>query len=100
LPRADVALVPIWGWGPRVGSGHLDPRSAAEALRRLRPRLAIPIHWGTYYPVTTRQSARAFLRTPVDEFVVAVAETVPDVEVLVLPVGGSLELARAQRTSE
>jgi L-ascorbate metabolism protein UlaG (beta-lactamase superfamily) len=100
LPRADVALVPIWGWGPRVGTGHLDPRSAAEALRRLRPRLAIPIHWGTYYPVTTRPSARAFLRTPVDEFLAAVAEIVPDVEVRVLPVGGSLELAPAQRPSE
>jgi L-ascorbate metabolism protein UlaG (beta-lactamase superfamily) len=100
LPRADVALVPIWGWGPRVGSGHLDPRSAAEALRRLRPGLALPIHWGTYYPVTTRPSARAFLHTPVNEFLVAVGEIVPDVEVVVLPVGGSLELDPAQRTSE
>src|SRR5215216_3178303 len=22
----DVALVPIWGWGPSVGPGHLEPR--------------------------------------------------------------------------
>ncbi|HEX5468392.1 MAG TPA: MBL fold metallo-hydrolase [Gaiellaceae bacterium] len=100
LPRADVALVPIWGWGPRVGSGHLDPRRAAEALRRLRPGLALPIHWGTYYPVTSRPPSRAFLSTPVDDFLRAAAETVPDVAVLVLPVGGNVELDAAQRDSE
>ena len=22
----DVALLPIWGWGPTLGEGHLDPR--------------------------------------------------------------------------
>ena len=43
----DVALLPIAGWGPKVGSGHLDPRRAAAAAAMLRPRRAIPIHWGT-----------------------------------------------------
>ena len=33
----DVALLPIAGWGAKVGPGHLDPRRAAEALRLLRP---------------------------------------------------------------
>src|SRR5262249_42589872 len=47
-PGLDVALLPVAGWGPRVGSGHLDPQRAAETLRLLRPRVAIPIHWGTY----------------------------------------------------
>jgi len=32
----DVALLPVWGWGPRLGAGHLDPARAAEAPRRLR----------------------------------------------------------------
>ncbi len=44
----DLALLPVWGWGPRLGPGHLGPESAAEAARRLRPRLAVPVHWGTY----------------------------------------------------
>jgi len=48
LPDAlDVALLPVWGWGPRVGAGHMDPSGAARAAAAIRPRLAIPIHWGT-----------------------------------------------------
>ncbi len=43
----DVALVPVWGWGPTLGPGHLDPRRAAEAVARLRPAVAVPVHWGT-----------------------------------------------------
>ena len=45
--RVDVALVPIWGWGPRIPAGHLDPTRAAEAIARIRPQIAVPIHWGT-----------------------------------------------------
>jgi L-ascorbate metabolism protein UlaG (beta-lactamase superfamily) len=43
----DVALLPVWGWGPTLGPGHLDPEGAAEAVARLRPRIAVPVHWGT-----------------------------------------------------
>ena len=43
----DVALLPVWGWGPRVGPGHLDPERAAQAAGLLEPRVAVPIHWGT-----------------------------------------------------
>ncbi|MEN3266534.1 MAG: hypothetical protein V7646_3428 [Pseudonocardia sp.] len=44
----DVALLPVWGWGPNLGHGHLDPHRAAEAVARLRPRFAVPVHWGTF----------------------------------------------------
>jgi L-ascorbate metabolism protein UlaG (beta-lactamase superfamily) len=43
----DVALLPVWGWGPRVGPGHLDPERAAQAVALLEPKVAVPIHWGT-----------------------------------------------------
>ena len=56
LAGADVALLPVSGWGAKVGPGHLDPVRAADALRLLRPRLAIPIHWGTYAPLHWRLS--------------------------------------------
>ena len=48
-PDLEIALVPIWGWGPSLGPGHLDPRRAAEALRLLQPLLAVPIHWETLH---------------------------------------------------
>ncbi|HSK15053.1 MAG TPA: MBL fold metallo-hydrolase [Gaiellaceae bacterium] len=89
----DVALVPISGWGPRVGPGHLDPRRAAEALALLRPRIAVPIHWGTYYPLTSPGLARPErLAAPAEEFVRAAAELAPAVDVRVLGVGERLPL--------
>jgi L-ascorbate metabolism protein UlaG (beta-lactamase superfamily) len=46
----DVALIPVWGWGPRLGPGHLNPVTAVDAVIRLQPRFAVPIHWGTLWP--------------------------------------------------
>jgi len=45
--QVDVALLPVWGWGKRLGPGHLDPERAARAAAMIAPRIAIPIHWGT-----------------------------------------------------
>jgi L-ascorbate metabolism protein UlaG (beta-lactamase superfamily) len=88
----DVALLPIWGWGPGLGRGlHLDPRSAAEALRLLRPRIAIPIHWGTYRPLHHGASAW-FLREPAEAFVREAAALAPEVDVRVLQPGDRLLL--------
>jgi L-ascorbate metabolism protein UlaG (beta-lactamase superfamily) len=42
-----TALLPVWGWGPTLGPGHLDPERAAEAAALLQPRTAVPVHWGT-----------------------------------------------------
>jgi len=92
LAPLDVALVPIWGWGPRLGRGHLDPRRAAEAVALLRPRLVVPIHWGTYVPIHLGlRGAPGFLGDPPAEFVAAVEETAPDVEVRILAPGESLD---------
>jgi L-ascorbate metabolism protein UlaG (beta-lactamase superfamily) len=88
LGPVDIALLPIWGWGPTVGAGHLDPQSAAEALTLLRPSCAIPIHWGTYHVLGARDVGRA----PADAFAVAALQVAPEVDVRIIPVGGSLEL--------
>jgi L-ascorbate metabolism protein UlaG (beta-lactamase superfamily) len=90
-PGLDLALLPVGGWGMRLPRGHLDPRRAAEALRLLRPRVAVPIHWGTYRPIGLMRGAEA-LRAPPDLFARLARELAPDVDVRVLPVGGSLEL--------
>jgi len=81
-----VALLPIAGWGPRLPPGHLDPERAATALRMLRPRIAVPIHWGTYRPMY----GRGPLAAPEDEFARRAAHLVPDVEVQVLAIGAEL----------
>ncbi len=52
----EVALLPIAGWGPRVPEGHMNPERAARSLRLLRPGIAIPIHWGTYWPMYRRSA--------------------------------------------
>ena len=91
VPDLDVALLPVAGWGPRLPAGHLDPRGAAEAARRLRPRIAVPIHWGTYRRIGLPRD-EALLRAPAEEFARHVAELAPDVKVRILPVGGTLEL--------
>lgn len=84
----DVALVPVAGWGPNLGPGHLDPQTAARALTLLRPSLAVPIHWGTYGVIGRARGDRA----PADEFAAEAALLAPDVEVRILSVGETLEL--------
>ncbi|HLG08990.1 MAG TPA: MBL fold metallo-hydrolase [Gaiellaceae bacterium] len=93
LGPVDVGLVPIWGWGPELGAGHLDPKRAAEVVALLRPELVVPIHWGTYFPIHLGlRGAPGFVDLPPAEFVAAVQRTAPDVSVRVLRPGQSLEL--------
>ncbi|WP_416211317.1 MBL fold metallo-hydrolase [Frankia sp. Cas3] len=69
----DIALVPVGGWGPNLGPGHIDPAGAVEAVRRTisagmtmpaagtgsprtapgpsAPAIAVPIHYGTLWPM-------------------------------------------------
>jgi len=91
--RLDVALVPIGGWGPRLGAGHLDPRRAAEAIRLIRPRVAVPIHWGFLAPLGVGWLRPGYLTHPGRIFARLAAELAPDVEVRVLEPGESLEVA-------
>jgi L-ascorbate metabolism protein UlaG (beta-lactamase superfamily) len=88
LAPLDVALVPVAGWGSKVGPGHLDPTRAAEALTLLRPSIAVPIHWGTYGIAWKARGDR----TPAEEFAHEAATVAPDVDVRILAVGDSLEL--------
>ena len=87
----DVALLPVAGWGPRLPPGHLDPHTAAEALGLLRPRIAVPVHWGTYRRIGLSRDPDV-LREPALRFASFAADLMPAVEVVVLPVGGSVEL--------
>jgi L-ascorbate metabolism protein UlaG (beta-lactamase superfamily) len=92
--RFDVALLPVWGWGPSLGPGHMDPLSAARAVAILRPAVAVPIHWGTFFPVGLEALRGSALVEPPRVFARHVAELAPEVEVRVLAPGDELALGR------
>jgi len=92
-PELDLALLPVWGWGPTLGPGHLDPEGAARAAALLSPRLAVPIHWGTLYPFGLARLRPGRLRQPAAEFVACARESAPQVATRVLSPGESASLA-------
>ncbi|MGI5939865.1 MAG: MBL fold metallo-hydrolase [Thermoleophilia bacterium] len=97
--RIDVALLPIWGWGARLPDDHLSPETAARVLQLLRPRLAIPIHWGTFLPVGMRRLLASALVHPPQNFVRFAREYAPGVPVAVLQPGESSNLFEAIASS-
>jgi L-ascorbate metabolism protein UlaG (beta-lactamase superfamily) len=90
--RFDVALLPVWGWGITLGPGHLDPRRAAQAAALVRPRLAVPIHWGALLPIGRLRGHAHLLRDPPRQFAAHVAELAPGVEARVLEPGECMSL--------
>ncbi|TFV88400.1 MBL fold metallo-hydrolase [Blastococcus sp. CT_GayMR20] len=98
----DVALLPVWGWGPTLGPGHLDPVSAAEAVARIRPRFAVPVHWGTlalagmaHLPSPLRGRMRRLLVDPPHSFATEVAARGLGTRVVVTPPGNRVSLSPA-----
>jgi L-ascorbate metabolism protein UlaG (beta-lactamase superfamily) len=90
LAPVDVALLPVAGYSPKLGPGHLDERRAAQAAALLRARLAIPIHWGTFHSVA--QTRGPWFTGPGERFAAYAAELAPEVDVRVLSPGESLGL--------
>jgi L-ascorbate metabolism protein UlaG (beta-lactamase superfamily) len=86
----DVALLPVAGWGPRLGPGHLDPLRAARAAALLRPRVAVPIHWGTF---ASFGACPGDPGAPAREFAHRTADLAPEVEVTVLAPGARVEVS-------
>jgi len=94
IGKVDVALLPVGTWGPhRGGPGHLDPDGAADVARQLMPAVAIPIHWGTLYPVGLHRLVSRPLREPGERFRDACARVAPDVDVRVLRPGESATIS-------
>ncbi|MFD6299897.1 MBL fold metallo-hydrolase [Streptomyces sp. NPDC060235] len=79
--EVDVALLPVGGWGPHLGEGHLDAGRAAEALAELRPRSAVPVHYGTFWPIGMDAVRPHEFHAPGEEFVRLAAERAPGVSV-------------------
>lgn len=88
----DIALLPVWGWGPNLGPGHMNPYQAALAVRMLAPALAIPIHWGTLFPLGLRWMFPKHLIDPPHAFVNFAARLAPEVKVKILSPGDQVRL--------
>lgn len=88
----DLALLPVWGYGPNLRGNHMTPRDAAHALTMLRPRVAVPIHWGTFRPLGKVWSRLNYFNDPPYTFSGYAASLAPDTEVRILQPGESLTL--------
>jgi len=86
----DLAMLPVWGWGPTLGPGHMNPERAARAAALLAPRLAVPIHWGTFYPAGLARLRPRPLTAPPREFAARARALAPRVEVRVAPPGSAV----------
>jgi len=94
----DVALLPISGWGPSVGEGHLDPERAVEAAGLVDAALVVPIHWGTYSPVAVRRGPPTWLDQPVHRFRSGLERAGVDDRLRVLSPGSALVLPSSARS--
>lgn len=79
----DVALLPVGGWGPYLGPGHLDAGRAARALAELAPTAAVPVHYGTYWPIGMDAVRPHEFHAPGEEFAHRAARLAPKVTVRV-----------------
>jgi L-ascorbate metabolism protein UlaG (beta-lactamase superfamily) len=93
----DVALLPVWGWGPNLRGEHMDPEQAAGCLPVLGADVAIPIHYGTFWPRGMRWARPRVFYEPGREFAEFARTTAPTVDVRVLGVGASTEVVLGHR---
>ena len=96
LGPLDLALVPVGGWGPTLAAhGHLDPADGAEALRRVKAGWAVPVHYGTFWPVGMGRYRSHMFHDPGTEFARRAATAAPDTHVRVLAHGETLSFEPA-----
>ncbi len=92
LTDIDIALLPIWGWGSSLGTGHLDPTRAAAATGLIRPGIVVPIHWGTYAPEDGRRNVPTWFDDPPDQFETALVDAGLSHHLHLLQPGGSVSV--------
>ena len=91
-PGMDLAILPVWGWGPTLRGGHMDPLRAAAALKLLAPKRAVAVHWGTLWPVGLDHVRRNRFEEPAKDFREEASRIAPEVEVIPLEPGESTDI--------
>ena len=98
-PGIDLALIPVWGWGPKLGEGHLDPLRAAKAVELIGPRVAVPVHWGGYLPAGMAKRRPDLLSEPPRKFRRIVEESAQtDARVELIEPGDEIVIDRVAAT--
>ena len=75
---------------------HLDAGRAAQALARLAPHTAVPVHYGTYWPIGMDAVRPHEFHAPGEEFVRLAARDAPEVAVHRLGHGESVRVKAAR----
>jgi hypothetical protein len=73
----------------------MDPVMAAHAADLIRPGVAVPIHWGTFWPKAMGKVRPDRFVGPGSEFSVAAGELAAGVRVTILTPGERLDLGRS-----
>jgi L-ascorbate metabolism protein UlaG (beta-lactamase superfamily) len=92
LGPLDLALVPVGGWGPTLGAGHLNATTAVEAVRRARARWAVPVHYGTFWPLGFGRVRPHMFAGPGEEFADRAARAGSATQIRVLTPGETFSL--------
>jgi L-ascorbate metabolism protein UlaG (beta-lactamase superfamily) len=93
LGPLDLALIPVGGWGPTLGAGHLNAAGAVEAVRRAGARWAVPVHYGTFWPFGFGRVRPHMFAGPGEEFAGRAARSAAGTSVHVLAPGETFTLA-------
>ncbi|MET3805955.1 L-ascorbate metabolism protein UlaG (beta-lactamase superfamily) [Nakamurella sp. UYEF19] len=88
----DLALLPVGGWGPGLGPGHLNASRAAEAAYLLGAADVVPIHFGTLWPVGMDRVRPEEFNSPGENFVAAVRRSAPAVRAHLLVPGQTVRI--------
>jgi L-ascorbate metabolism protein UlaG (beta-lactamase superfamily) len=91
-PSLDVALLPVWGWGPYLRGEHMNPQQAAGCLPMIGADVAVPIHYGTFWPRGIGWLRKRVFHEPGREFAEYARTAAPLVDVRVLEAGASTEV--------
>ena len=85
----DMALLPVGGWGPWLRGEHMNPKDAANCLALLDADVAVPIHYGTFWPRGLGWVRNRLFTEPGTRFAAGAQEHAPEVDIRVLSPGTS-----------